>query len=69
MYKGKAKLCCKIKKFVTMYVNGMIVFLMHQSTQQFYNKQTSNTALTFVYCVQVLPHVSALLGHHQAIIT
>jgi hypothetical protein len=46
-----------------------MIFLMYQSTQQFYNKQINITVLVFVYCVEVLLHVSTLLGHQQAIIT
>jgi hypothetical protein len=42
---------------------------MHQSTQQFYNKQINTTVLEFVYCLEVLLPISTLLGHHQAIIT
>jgi hypothetical protein len=44
-----------------------MVFLMYRSTQQFYNKQINTTVLVFVYYVEVLLHVSTLLGHHQAI--
>jgi hypothetical protein len=46
-----------------------MVFLLYESTQQFYNKQINATVLVFVYCVEVLLHVSTLSGHHQAIIT
>jgi hypothetical protein len=46
-----------------------MVFLMHPSKQQFHNKQINTTVLAFVYCVEVLLHVSTLLDHHQAIIT
>jgi hypothetical protein len=42
---------------------------MYQSTQQLYNKQINTTVLVLVYCVEVLLHVSTLLGHHQAVIT
>jgi hypothetical protein len=45
-----------------------MLFLMYRSTQQFYNKQPSTPVLAFVNCVEVLVHVSTLLGHHQAII-
>jgi hypothetical protein len=33
------------------------------------NKQLNTTLLVFIYCVVVLLHISALLGHHQAFIT
>jgi hypothetical protein len=46
-----------------------MIFLMYQSTQQFYNKQINTAVLVFVYCVEVLLHVSTLSGHHQAVIT
>jgi hypothetical protein len=46
----------------------LLVFLMCQSTQQLYNKQINTTVLAFVYCVEILLHVSTLLGH-QAITT
>jgi hypothetical protein len=47
---------------------GYLVFLMYQSTQQFYNKQIDAMVLVFVYFVEVLLHVSTLSRHHQAII-
>jgi hypothetical protein len=50
-------------------VVSYIFVLMYQSTQQFCNKQISTTVLAFVYCAEVLLHVSTLLGHHQTIIT
>jgi hypothetical protein len=46
-----------------------MLFLMYQLTKQFYIKQINTIILVFVYCVEVLMHVSTLSGHHQAIIT
>jgi hypothetical protein len=45
----------------------MKIFLMYQSTQQFYNKQITTTVLAFVYCAEVLLHVLTLSGHHQSL--
>jgi hypothetical protein len=59
----------KILLFASCYVLSYMVFLMYQSAQQFYNKQISTTVLVFVYCVEVLLHVSTLSGNDQAIIT
>jgi uncharacterized membrane-anchored protein YitT (DUF2179 family) len=42
---------------------------MHQWTKQFYNKQIDTIVLTFVYCVELLLHVLALMDYHQAIRT
>jgi hypothetical protein len=42
---------------------------MYEPTQQFCNKQIDNVAFVFAYSVEILLHVSTLLGHHQAIIT
>jgi hypothetical protein len=42
---------------------------MYQSTKQFDNKQINTIVLAFVYCGEVLLHVSTLLGYHQAIVT
>jgi hypothetical protein len=52
----------KIVKILAMIEN--IVLLMYQLAQQFYNKQIGTTVLVFVYCVEVLLHVSTLSGHH-----
>jgi uncharacterized membrane protein len=53
--------------FASCCMLSYMIFLMYPSTQ-FHNKQISTTVLIF-YCVEVLVHVLALFGHHQAIIT
>jgi hypothetical protein len=50
------------------YIEQYMIFLMYHSTQLFYDKRINATLLVFVYCVEVLLHVSTLSGHHQAII-
>jgi preprotein translocase subunit SecF len=35
-----------------------MVFLMYQSTQQFYTTQINTNVLVSVYCVEVLQHVA-----------
>jgi hypothetical protein len=47
----------------------ILIFVMYQSTQQFFEKQISTAVLASIYCVAVLLHVSTLLGHHKTIIT
>jgi hypothetical protein len=51
------------------YCVSYMLSLMFQSTQQFCHKPINIIVLAFVYCVELLLHVSTLLGHHQAIIT
>jgi hypothetical protein len=51
------------------YCVSYVVSLMFQSTQQLCNKPINTIVSAFVYCVEVLLHVSTLSVHHQAIIT
>jgi hypothetical protein len=44
-------------------------YCISQHNNSTYNKQINTIVLTFVYCVEVLLHVSTLLAHHHAIIT
>jgi hypothetical protein len=52
-----------------LYYISFMVFLMYQSTLEFYDKHISTTVLAFVYCVEILLHVSTLSGHLQVIIS
>jgi hypothetical protein len=51
------------------YRVSYILVLMYQSTQRLCDKQIRSTVLAFVYCVDVLLHISTHLDHRQVIIT